>query len=81
MFLRAMALVAPVTMITAGTNAVAVGPVTVGSTTTVRSDVVVSGTFLPYREGSAAVTYEPTVVPPGSTARTTSTCTIRPSRR
>jgi hypothetical protein len=59
MFLRALALVAPFTMITAGTNAVAVGPVTVGSTTTVRSDLVVSGTFLPYREGSTPVTYDP----------------------
>jgi Cu-Zn family superoxide dismutase len=59
MFLRALALVAPFTMITAGTNAVAVGPGTVGSTTTVRSDLVVSGTFLPRRAYGAHLHTEP----------------------
>lgn len=71
MFFRALALVAPVTMITASANPIPVGTTTVGSTTSVRSDQVVSGTFLPYREGSTAITYDPAVVPPGSTARLT----------
>ena len=31
-------------------------------------DTVAAGTFLPYRPGSAAITYDPAVVPPGSTA-------------
>ncbi|MEV4348188.1 superoxide dismutase family protein [Actinoplanes sp. NPDC049596] len=31
-------------------------------------DTVAAGTFLPYRPGSTAITYEPTVVPPGARA-------------
>lgn len=31
-------------------------------------DTVASGTFLPYRPGSMAITYDPLVVPPGGTA-------------
>jgi len=31
-------------------------------------DTVASGTFLPYRPGSTAITYDPAVVPPGATA-------------
>ena len=32
-------------------------------------DVVESGTFLPYRPGATAITYDPAVVPPGARAR------------
>jgi superoxide dismutase, Cu-Zn family len=32
-------------------------------------DVVVAGTFLPYRPGATAITYDPAVVPPGARAR------------
>ncbi len=31
-------------------------------------DTVASGTFLPFRPGSTAITYDPAVVPPGATA-------------
>jgi superoxide dismutase, Cu-Zn family len=31
-------------------------------------DTVAAGTFLPYRPGSTAITYDPAVVPPGATA-------------
>ncbi|MBL7256765.1 superoxide dismutase family protein [Actinoplanes sp. LDG1-01] len=31
-------------------------------------DTVASGTFLPYKPGSTAITYDPAVVPPGATA-------------
>ena len=31
-------------------------------------DTVAAGTFLPFRPGSAAITYDPAVVPPGATA-------------
>jgi Cu-Zn family superoxide dismutase len=34
---------------------------------------VASGTFLPYRPGSPAITYDPAVVPPGATAELTIT--------
>jgi Cu-Zn family superoxide dismutase len=36
---------------------------------------VASGTFLPYRPGSPAITYDPAVVPPGATAKVTITRT------
>jgi Cu-Zn family superoxide dismutase len=36
---------------------------------------VASGTFLPYRPGSTAISYDPAVVPPGATAQVTITKT------
>jgi superoxide dismutase, Cu-Zn family len=40
-------------------------PSPVGSAT---PDLVATGTFLPFRSGSTAITYDPAVVPPGATA-------------
>lgn len=85
MFIRAAALVAPLTMITACASPIDVGPAAVGSATSAwtiyqgsasptpagsfAADLVASGTFLPYQEGSTAITYDPAVVPAGATAR------------
>jgi Cu-Zn family superoxide dismutase len=35
---------------------------------TLPPDTVASGTFLPYRPGATAITYDPAVVPPGAAA-------------
>jgi Cu-Zn family superoxide dismutase len=86
-----MALVAPLTMITACANAMDVGPAPVGSATSAWTifqgtasppppdslppELVAAGTFLPYPQGSTAITYDPAVVPPGATAQVTVTKT------
>jgi Cu-Zn family superoxide dismutase len=64
-----MALVAPLTMITGCVAAIDAGSVAVGSATSANQSLVVSGTFLPYREGATAITYDENVVPAGATAR------------
>jgi superoxide dismutase, Cu-Zn family len=90
MLLRSLALLAPLTMITACTNSIEVAPTDAISATatpsgwtvyqgspsaapatlgTLPPDTVAAGTFMPYRKGAAAVTYDPTVVPAGATAQ------------
>jgi Cu-Zn family superoxide dismutase len=93
MFFRAMAILAPLALITACTNAIE-GSVTPANDVTAASpwtlyegspsaspagsfapDVVASGTFLPYRAGATAITYDPAVVPAGATAQVSITTT------
>lgn len=92
MFLRVLALAAPVTMIAACTNAIEVAPTppaggTASAWTVYQGspspspagsfppDTVAAGTFLPFRPGSGAITYDPAVVPPGATAQVAITTT------
>ena len=44
------------------------GSASASPTATRAPDLVAKGTFLPYRPGTTAVTYDPAVVPPGATA-------------
>ncbi|WP_250030628.1 superoxide dismutase family protein [Paractinoplanes maris] len=60
---------APASMITtASAWTLHQGPSSPAPTASWAPDTVASGTFLPYRSGSTAITYDPAVVPPGATA-------------
>src|SRR3954470_15672129 len=86
----ALALTAPLALLTACTNAIDARPsaaTTTASAWTIYRSASPSptpsteyppttsafGTYLPYRPGTAAITYDPAVVPPGATARLTIT--------
>jgi Cu-Zn family superoxide dismutase len=93
MKIRTLALVLPLTALTACTNAIEVSPRSSATATasawtiyssaspppassaTLAPSTEAAGTFLPYRPGSAAITYDPAVVPPGATAKLTITKT------
>jgi superoxide dismutase, Cu-Zn family len=94
MFLRALALAVPASMIAACTNAIEVTPAPPAGVTPSASawtiyqgspspspagsfppDTVAAGTFLPFRPGSTAITYDSAVVPPGATAQVAITTT------
>jgi Cu-Zn family superoxide dismutase len=91
MFMRVLALLAPLSLITAcassidsGSSSPLVSAAPAASATSAwtvyqgsaspspsssfGADLTVSGTFLPYRVGSTAVTYDPAVVPAGASA-------------
>jgi superoxide dismutase, Cu-Zn family len=101
MLTRMLALLAPVTLLTACVNDMPPEPTSgPGATATASAwtiyqgapspgqsgsalapgeigapSTLATGTFLPYRPGSTAITYDPKVVPPGATARLTITLT------
>jgi superoxide dismutase, Cu-Zn family len=84
MKLRSFALALPLVTLGACANSIDVGPMTSAATGasawTIYSSASPSpavsppwatGTFLPYRPGATAITYDPAVVPPGATATVT----------
>ncbi|MEU4236425.1 superoxide dismutase family protein [Actinoplanes sp. NPDC026619] len=66
MLTHALALALPFTMITGVAGATDIAPSRPAAT---------AGTFMPYRPGSTAITYDPAVVPAGATATLTITTT------
>jgi Cu-Zn family superoxide dismutase len=81
MFLRAVTLLVPLTMITGCTTAIDAGsarPGPRGSATGYGgADQTVGGTFEPYRAGATAITYDPAVVPAGARAQVVVTGTTK----
>ena len=77
--IRALAVALPLTMITGCTNAMEATPPVpqpaVASAVTGPPGTGAEGTFLPWRPGVRAVTYDPAVVPQGATATLTITRT------
>jgi Cu-Zn family superoxide dismutase len=74
MMTRALALAMPLALLTACTNAVATASTrTAPSPAESAPTTAAEGTFLPYRAGATAITYDPAVVPAGATARLTIT--------
>jgi superoxide dismutase, Cu-Zn family len=83
MMTRALALAAPLALLTACTTAMQVQPEptpssVLGAAASEPSaesapNTVAEGTFLPFQPGATAITYNPAVVPPGAKARLTIT--------